>query len=506
ELIWDILLETHYREYVYAMPGGEQRRANVDMLLEKATTFEGTSYKGVFHFIRYIEQLQKYQVEYGEANMVDELDDAVRIMSIHKSKGLEFPIVFVIGMGKEFNKQDVRGTVAVHPDEGIGMDAIFPELRTKTTVLMKQVIRRKLEIDSLGEELRVLYVAMTRAKEKLILTGKLRDLRKKLDGLRAEIEATDIRKSEFGFLELASARTYLDWVLPSVYLKPQSTIRVREINLEELVEKEVEEEIREVIQKISLDEIEPTQTYDEEFKIEIENQMDDSYEYKKEQDFKLKMSVTEIKKRTQILEESEDVMTLEEIMNKKSYTPPVKIVPDFMKEEQEVERGAFRGTAYHRFMELWDFTKDYKKENLSALLENHITKGRMSSEMATCIESDVIERFMESSIAKRMKEAAKQQCYYKEQPFVLGVSATKVYGVTSDEMILVQGIIDVYFQEDDELVVVDYKTDQVKSLSELEKRYHAQLEYYGQALEQLTGKKVKERIIYSLTLQDYIGV
>ena len=172
ELLWKILEETGYGLYIAAMPGGEQRAANVEMLVEKAAVFEGSSYKGLFNFVRYIEQLQKYNVDYGEANIADEQSDTVRIMSIHKSKGLEFPIVFVAGMGKRFNTQDMRGSMIIHPEWGVGIDAVDLKRRTKIPTLLKKIIQREVMLENLGEELRVLYVAMTRAKEKLILDRK----------------------------------------------------------------------------------------------------------------------------------------------------------------------------------------------------------------------------------------------------------------------------------------------------------------------------------------------
>ena len=179
ELIWKILKETGFGDYMAAMPGGEQRSANLEMLIEKARAFESASYKGLFHFVRYMEQLQKYNVDYGEASIEDEQSDTVRIMTIHKSKGLEFPVVFVAGMGKRFNMQDARSSVALHLHMGIGLDAVRLGERTKTPSLVKKVIQKEEALDSLGEELRVLYVALTRAKEKLIITGTLPDVKKK---------------------------------------------------------------------------------------------------------------------------------------------------------------------------------------------------------------------------------------------------------------------------------------------------------------------------------------
>ncbi len=185
------------------MPGGEQRQANLDMLLNQAAAFEQTSYKGLFHFVRYIEQLKRYEIDYGEASVTDEQMDAVRLMSIHKSKGLEFPIVFVCGMSKRFNRQDSMGAVVLHPELGVGIDSVDLEQRMKTVTLQKKIIQHAVNLENLGEELRILYVAMTRAKEKLILTGSLANAEEKMN---KESGATT-------FSARYKVNSYLDWLL-----------------------------------------------------------------------------------------------------------------------------------------------------------------------------------------------------------------------------------------------------------------------------------------------------
>ena len=167
--------------------------------MEKAIAFEATSYKGLFNFVRYIEQLRKYDIDYGEANIADEQADTVRLMSIHKSKGLEFPIVIVAGMSKRFNMQDTTGSIVVHPELGVGVDAVDLEYRTKIPTFLKKVIQRKVQLENLGEELRVLYVALTRAKEKLILIGSISNLEKKLKSF-ASIQSREQTALPFGVL------------------------------------------------------------------------------------------------------------------------------------------------------------------------------------------------------------------------------------------------------------------------------------------------------------------
>ena len=238
ELLRKILEQTGYGDYVSAMPGGSQRHANLEMLMEKARAFESTSYKGLFHFVRYMEQLQKYDVDYGEANMEDEQSDTVRIMTIHKSKGLEFPIVIVAGMGKRFNLQDARSSAVLHARLGIGLDAVDLEQRTKSPSIIKKVIQKEEILDSLGEELRVLYVALTRAKEKLILTGTLSNVEKKME------EYTMVKwqdKEELTFERLSTASTYWDWVLPALQrIKSEIPVRMKILDVKEIVKESME--------------------------------------------------------------------------------------------------------------------------------------------------------------------------------------------------------------------------------------------------------------------------
>ena len=185
ELIELLLKETGYGDYAAAMPAGDRRHANLLMLVEKAIAYENTSYKGLFHFVRYIDELQKYDVDFGEADLIGENENVVRIMSIHKSKGLEFPVVFAAGMGKNFNRQDTRSRLVLHPELGIGLDYMDGKQRVKSVTIAKRAIAKQIDMENLGEELRVLYVALTRAKEKLILTGSLKKAEETLSYIKA---------------------------------------------------------------------------------------------------------------------------------------------------------------------------------------------------------------------------------------------------------------------------------------------------------------------------------
>ncbi len=503
ELLWRLLEETGYGDYVCALPGGEQRQANLNMLVEKARAYESTSYKGLFHFIRYVEQLQKYDVDYGEASIEDEQSDTVRIMTIHKSKGLEFPIVFVAGMGKGFNMQDARSSVVLHARMGVGLSAIDIEKRTKSSSIVKKVMQKEEALDSLGEELRVLYVAFTRAQEKLIITGTISNLEKKLaDWDRGS--AKDEEALSFG--RLSKAGTYWDWLLPALARIPKDVPIVKKIlTFKDIVGEEVKEEITGRITKTMLERWDTEVIYEPEMHQALNEQFSYRYPYAESRHQKLKFTVSELKKRVYLLETAgEEIGEMGEL----PYEEPdvVPLVPKFLQDDEELT-GASRGTAYHRLMELLDFSKEYDAESLLEVVGRFTKEGKMKQDMADCIRAEDILGFLKSPAGLRMGEAAKKGRLWKEQPFVLGVDAREIYSDEQEgELILVQGIIDVYFEEDDGLVVLDYKTDRIFKADELAEKYHAQLDYYGKALEQMTLKKVKEKIIYSFTIKKEIEV
>lgn len=506
ELLRRILTDTGYEEFMSAMPGGLQRKANLEMLSEKAKSFEAASYKGLFHFIRYIGQLRKYDVDYGEAAVADEQSDAVRVMTIHKSKGLEFPVVFVAGMGKRFNMQDARSSAVLHQGMGVGLDAVDLAVRTKSPSLVKRVIQREEALDSLGEELRVLYVALTRAKEKLILTGTIGDPEKKLDSLRMIKEQEEIPLS---FGKLSRAVTYWDFILPALRrLTPEIPLDLRIVTFEDAVKEEAAEETAGRIRKSVLENWDTEKIYDGDVKRMLGEQFGFSYAWKSSLSWKLKFTVSELKKRMHLQEMSGEEGGNSGEFGELSYEEPevIPLVPNFLKEEEELT-GASRGTAYHRMMELLDFRREYTAESLREAMETFLDHGKMTEEMTGCIREEDILVFLNSRVGQRMRKAALEGKLRREQPFVLGIDADEVYqGAGEEEMLLVQGIIDVYFVEPDGLTVLDYKTDKAEKVQELAEKYHGQLAYYAKALERMTGTRVKERVIYSFALQEEIQV
>ena len=511
DLLSEILEETGYGVSIAAMPGGVQRTANVEMLVEKASAFEGTSYKGLFNFVRYIEQLKKYDVDYGEASVLDEQSDTVRIMSIHKSKGLEFPVVFAAGMGKRFNTQDTKGSIVLHPELGVGMDDVDLKRRTKAPTFLKKVIQEEVSLENLAEELRILYVAMTRAKEKLILTGTgslpetiLDPPEETAGGMVCYDRDGSAVDNEIPLYVLEKAKTCLDWLLPAIYdlpsgrKKPDCPISVRIFTSEELTGGERAEE---QAGEIALDVLRHWNTeniYDTALRSSLQEQMDYRYPYEDTGRLKRKFTVSELKKYSVLAEEAGEEM----------YQEPeaVPLVPRFMTEEEGLT-GASRGSAYHKLLELLDFTLIYDEDSLKRTVDRFQEQGKLTREMAECIRPEDILKFLRCSAGQRMSAAAARGRLHKEQPFVMGVDASEIYpDENSREMILVQGIIDVYFEEDDGLVVLDYKTDKVRAAAELKEKYHAQLDYYAEALSRLLQKPVKEKIIYSFTLREEIPV
>ena len=519
ELLWYILENTEYGHYAAAMPGGEQRTANINMLVEKAMAYESTSYRGLFNFIRYIEQLKKYDVDYGEASTLGEEDDTVRIMSIHKSKGLEFPIVFASGLNKKFNQQDSRSKLVLHPDLGLGCDYIDSDYRVKAPTLLKKIIQRQTLYENLGEELRVLYVAMTRAKEKLILTGALRKLE---NGVKKWRQSAMGGGESISFGDLTGASSYLDWVMPALLHHPVGEAFLNELGLEvpieetpnrkdgkapygilvmnigDLAQWEADSQLQGLWTKEVLLNWDVDKIYQVEAREHLEQVFTSVYPWQDSMDIYGKIAVSELKS----LRQMEDTDIIDEY---RVYEEPdvVPLIPKFI-QEQEPLSGAAKGTVYHKFMEYLDYGQEANEQGVKKQRELLRGAGKMTKEEVGIIDCKKVVGFLKSKIGQRMKAASLSGQLFREQQFVLGVSASQIrQSWNTDDLVLVQGIIDAYFYEADGIVLVDYKTDFVKDDQEEEllKKYGVQLQYYGQALERLTGKKVKEQLIYSFWLQ-----
>ncbi|WP_302434905.1 helicase-exonuclease AddAB subunit AddA [Roseburia inulinivorans] len=563
ELIEIILRETGYGHYVAAMPAGNRRTANLNMLLEKAAAYEKTSYKGLFHFVRYIDELQKYDVDFGEADMVGENEDVVRIMSIHKSKGLEFPIVIVSGMGKNFNKQDTRSKMVLHPELGIGLDYMDGKLRIKSPTIAKKAIAKQIDLENLGEELRVLYVALTRAKEKLILTGTLKDAPEKLEFFRqqAALYAHSSDTTAIPYLTRESAAGYLDWILPAV-LSYGDKYPVRIVEAAELVLDEVENQLE---QNENLTErIVEIEAADTQLVGQLKQRFSQRYPYQTDILRKNKYSVSELKHRAMREKfEAEQEETIPAFLEE----PVTPTIPLFIqrqgivgqeaqnkaqdagqeaesKAEQKIEsntanRGALRGTAVHRVMECYDFTSEKSVQEQMDAMEK---EEKITADMRTLVKERIVADFVSSETGKRMALAQRMGALYREKPFVMGFTEEELenYGfgagaqmienevqtenaqqeivlenvsrenhMHEEDLTLIQGIIDVFWIEDDGITVLDYKTDRVDTAQELIDRYATQLKLYADALERVFAArkmKVKEILIYSFRLEKLISI
>ena len=521
QLILYILKVTGYGHYAAALPPGDRRSANLQMLVEKAREYEETSYRGLFHFVRYIESLQKYQVDYGEAPLLGAEDHTVRILTIHKSKGLEFPIVFVAGMGKRFNQQDANARLLLHPDLGVGADAIYPEERIRASTVIRQVIRQKTLTENLGEELRVLYVALTRAKEKLILTGTVTKLEKRLLECQGILRRRERKLSSY---TIEKARDYWGWILPALARHPAmegifaryglswergaggwemeetAPFAVEAIGAGDLLAEEAQRQVEAVFQKETLFWPEAETVFDAPTRRLLQERFSFAYPYADRKGVPMKVSVSEIKRWEDQPEADEENLFFEPDI--------VPLIPDFIQDKEESLQGAARGTAYHKAVEFLDFSRA-DKEGIFRQLEAVVAGGRMSEQERACIREKDLRTLTASPLGQRMAQAQRQGLLFREQPFVISQDASRVDpGWSGDEQVLIQGIIDAYFQEGDELTVVDYKTDWVKPGEEkaLMEKYRIQLEYYGQALEWMTGMRVKEKYLYSFWLGRALAV
>lgn len=513
ELLYRMLDETGFYRYASAMPAGKRRRQNIDMLIEMAAAYEKTSYKGLFHFVRYIDIQQKYEIDYGEADTAGENDDVVRIMTIHKSKGLEFPVVFVSGLGKGFNTQDTKSDLVIHEKLGLGLVEKTKSPRTKRPSLIRNEIESRIKRENLGEELRVLYVALTRAKEKIILTGGLSNAQKSFEKYRGNVNANQ----PISFGQREGAGCYLDWVIPAMLSYPDK-YTVSTVDATEFAARTAMDMAANDISKAQL--IGHISAADETKAKELAEEFDFEYAYASDITKKSKYSVSELKHDSMV--EKYDSTEREAERPKFLLEEKETYVPDFARDDEAggasneskepknaagVNQGALRGTAVHRVMECLDFkslcdidTKDHVAVSafVKKSMDEMLKKGLITDDMYRLTRPKLIEQFISSDVAARMAQADKRGDLYKEKPFVMDY-----------EGVLVQGIIDVFWLENDKIVLLDYKTDRVNAAKELIDRYSTQLKLYADALGRIfstDGKSIQadERLIYSFRLQQTI--
>ncbi|WNB90678.1 helicase-exonuclease AddAB subunit AddA [Bacillus sp. NEB1478] len=515
DLIWDIYRETGYFDYVGGLPGGKQRQANLRALYDRAKMYESTSFRGLFRFLRFIERMQERGKDLGAARALGEQEDVVRIMTIHKSKGLEFPIVFVGGLNKQFNTRDLKEKVLLHKELGLGTQYINPQYRVMYPTLPKLAITGRKKMELIAEEMRVLYVALTRAKEKLYLIGTVNDIEKSADKWSDSLYEESWLLPDF---ERTQVMSYLDWIGPAVIRHKnaapilahlQSSEQGRgevfidqadwkitilpasdyeELNIEQ---KQDQQELITTLQKGE------TVGLTSEANEKIIQRLEWRYEYSQSSVTRSKQSVTEIKKQFQ----SHDEYSGTDLV--KVAQPVIHERPRFMQEAQL--NAAEAGTAMHMVMQHIDFNSSISLEDLEEQLAAMTAKELLTEEQARYIQLPQIKAFIEGPLGRRIIEIGN---IHREIPFSLALplSETKTgWSGEEDEHILVQGVIDCLVEEDDGFILVDYKTDKITNRftngfigakQVLLDRYEVQLTLYAKAIERILKKPVKESYLY----------
>ena len=520
EFLWYIYTNSGYYAYCGALPGGSQRQANLRILFERAKQFEETSFKGIFNFINFISKLKKSNSDMGSAKTLGENANVVRIMSIHKSKGLEFPIVICSGMGRNFNTMDFRKDVLYHHELGYGPQIVDFERRISYPSIAKEALKCKINIENISEEMRILYVALTRAKEKLIITSSIKDIEQNMHKWSSNI-STEKMVSKYDIL---NGKNYMDWMMPaiikhkdlediretynlstSISMEDESKWSVKTWSRDDIdFEKHEKEGIREVLNTMDLSQ------HDTEYYEQIEKKLNFEYPYLGVVKKAASISVTEIKKRQEEYEEQEDSLGLY-----KHKTTLKK--PKFLSESQKSEKitGARRGTIVHLIMEVLDFEKVNTESEIKAQIQDLVKRRIITEKESQVLSPRKIMRFFKSPIAKRMLSS---KFVKREQKIYTQIKMNDIYlndeifknnrETYENESVMLRGVIDLYFEEDDGLVILDYKTDFVdkNNKKEIIHKYKKQIEIYADVLSKLTGKKVKEKYLYLFGIDEQVKV
>lgn len=502
ELIWQIYIDTGYYNYVGLLPNGALRQANLKILFEKAKQYESASFKGLFNFINFIDKLKGNNGDMASAKLIGENEDVIRIMSIHKSKGLEFPIVFLCAAQKSFNMKDLNENILLHQDMGFGPTFIDIENKIKFNTIAKEAIKIKSKEEIISEEERILYVALTRAKEKLIITGRRKDLSKDLAKKQEELELYTQDKERIDNKLVKKAKSYLDWIM-LVYLFNKNNIK----DIMELYEHNKNDLIKEIINKeetadninlINVIEEEAGKLKNEEEIENISKELNWKYKYQDETTIPTKTSVTKIKEL-----KNENVIDIEDILNDNKEIK-LEAEANFIKQEEKISSSK-KGSLVHLCLQRIDERQDYNIEDLKKLVQGLVFNEIITEKEAESIDVNILYKYVKSELFEELRQAKK---IYKEQPFYINVPVKELYKDVGDtqEKILVQGIIDLFFiNNKDELVLIDYKTDYVEKGKEsvIKERYKVQLELYKNALEKSFNKKVSRAQIYLAQLRKF---
>ena len=505
EFIWQIYLDTGYYQYVGLLPNGAMRQANLKTLFEKAKQYEKASFKGLFNFIQFIDKLKKQNGDLASAKLIGENEDVIRIMSIHKSKGLEFPVVFLCNSHKKFNMQDLNDNILLHQDIGFGPTIMDTTKKIKYSSIAKDAIKLKMKQETLSEEQRILYVALTRAKEKLYITGRSKDFTKYVQDKNKVLEMYESENIKLDAKLMKKVNSYLDWIM-YVYLFNQGrtiTLKGEQYKLSDIITLNVsnkkdllktlakEEVVEQIDLKEKIGQILKNKSDEENKKSEqaLKELLEWKYDYIVDTTLPTKSSVTKIKQEKIKLEEILKGIESEEVEYKKSYTPK------FMQEDKKISN-AEKGTLVHLCIQRLDERKDYELKDIQNMILNLVEKEIITKNEADAIDVNLIYQYTKSQLFEELRQAKE---VHKEQPFYINIPAKDVVSEAenSKKKILVQGIIDLYYiDKNDNLLLIDFKTDYISqepnAKEKILDKYKVQLEIYKTALEQALGRKVNK--------------
>lgn len=490
EWIWNIYTKTGYMNYVNLMPNGALRVSNLRMLFERAKQYEEASFKGLYNFINFIDKIKFNQEDLKAAKIIGENENVVRIMTIHKSKGLEFPVVILAGVGKQFNFRDLNGKILLDQDLGMGPQYIDSDRYIEFKTLAKKALAIKAKNEAISEEMRILYVALTRAKEKLIIVGRQKDVNKKMSEKQKLLEIySTIDDNKINPYLLQKYKTYLDW-LELIYLKEgvanTKNLFTVNINKREKTSVKIENEVEDISEKIIK---ESNKNNDEQEKEKIKEILNWQYKHQSIEGIPTKTSVSKLKEKRE-----QEVQITQE--------------PKFINEEAKTKlTGAQKGTLIHVCLQKMKETEEYNLEKITELIEELKDKEIITEIEVQNIDKEKLLEYTNSQLWTELKQAKE---IHKEHPFYINIKASRIYNQINkedDEDILVQGVIDLFFiDKDDKLILVDYKTDYVQNENELVEEYKGQLDLYKEALEQSLNKKVDKMCIYSVYLNKLIEI
>lgn len=508
ELLQRLYDDTAYVDFVGAMPGGDVRQANLKALYDRARQYEEAGFRGLFRYLQLMDKMKEDGLDLAPAKVVSEKEDVVRIMSIHKSKGLEFPVVFVADMGKAFNRRDTQDQILFHNRLGIGLKQYDPEWRMSYPTLIWSGIAAQLRWEGTAEEERILYVAMTRARDQLILTGHSSHIDRDWQRWTSRLNP-------------AQAKSYFDWVMPAA-LAPFGAKADADYARPGAAWQDAIWQVR-IARAVPAGTVEEG-AYDGEPRLEalrrgdltgtpvpswLDEQLSWQYAYPQAVRTAAKFSVSEVKRRYQELhsDELQDEAALSVPAAAVIPTAPGEddafaALPPWLAGEEAAVSGAQRGTALHKALQYITPASDQTTATLRREIDAFVRQGLLSREEAKLVYVPVLAAFCQSDIGRRMAESPE---LHREYPFtVLLAGGDPLPETETGEQILIQGVIDCLFREDDAWILVDYKSDRLETADAFRSRYAVQLTLYKRAVEQITHRPVEETYIYSLHLQQEI--